>query len=243
MPTTITPPTPTAVQVQAQDRLLQRAASQIGVHEEGGNNRGQRVEEYQHITGGGPPDPWCADYVAWNFAKEGYTIDASMTNKGWPRTGYCPALLDWGERNHCLGTQAVRGAVFLLDDDGGGPRHTGFATGPAVNGYFPTIEGNTSNVNVADGDTVKRSSQRESVCWFLYWWLVPVFTSSAIPSTKLQVIVMDDATARVIDCHPTNENGYLRGDVKAVALALGADVDATKYPQVILRPAGSAQAA
>jgi hypothetical protein len=37
--------------------------AEAGVHEEGGNNRGQLVEHFQRVNDGNPGDAWCADFV------------------------------------------------------------------------------------------------------------------------------------------------------------------------------------
>lgn len=47
-------------------RLLEITAHEVGVHEDGGNNRGPRIVEYQSATWLKPaPWPWCAAFICW----------------------------------------------------------------------------------------------------------------------------------------------------------------------------------
>ena len=47
-------------------RLLEIAIHEVGVHEDGGNNRGPRIVEYQSATWLKPaPWPWCAAFICW----------------------------------------------------------------------------------------------------------------------------------------------------------------------------------
>lgn len=46
--------------------IVKAAASQVGVREVGGNNRGAQIEMYQSLTELEPgPWPWCAAFCAW----------------------------------------------------------------------------------------------------------------------------------------------------------------------------------
>src|SRR5262245_10081886 len=47
-------------------QLVDLAKSQVGIREEGGNNRGEHIREYQSATWLAPgPWPWCAAFTAW----------------------------------------------------------------------------------------------------------------------------------------------------------------------------------
>jgi len=47
-------------------RLLEIATHEVGVHEDGGNNCGPRIKEYQSATWLTPaPWPWCAAFICW----------------------------------------------------------------------------------------------------------------------------------------------------------------------------------
>jgi hypothetical protein len=48
------------------DKLVEIAQNEVGVREVGGNNRGDRIREYQSATELAPASwPWCAAYVDW----------------------------------------------------------------------------------------------------------------------------------------------------------------------------------
>ena len=50
------------------DAVVQMARQDVGVTEQGGDNRGPRVEEMQRNTGNAPGDAWCASAVStWMF--------------------------------------------------------------------------------------------------------------------------------------------------------------------------------
>jgi|GEM_PF-425385 len=51
---------------EAVRKLIAMAKAEVGTREEGGNNRGARIEEYQQATWLTPgPWPWCAAFTAW----------------------------------------------------------------------------------------------------------------------------------------------------------------------------------
>lgn len=47
-------------------QLVRLALAEVGTREEGGNNRGDRIREYQRATWLAPDDwPWCAAFTCW----------------------------------------------------------------------------------------------------------------------------------------------------------------------------------
>lgn len=146
------------------EQVIKIAASEVGVEEQGGNNRGKRVEEYLHSVGLGPGDPWCAAFVAWCLREAGVKLGTD----GWPRTGYCPTIETWAKSNKCLSRTPRRGDVFLLLDSEG-PYHTGFVSEVNSDGTVDTIEGNTNRGGSADGDGVFRRKRYVSSCSFVAW--------------------------------------------------------------------------
>lgn len=147
--------------------VLAIARGEIGVREQGGNNRGQRVEEYLSAVGLGPGNPWCAAFVSWCLQQ------ASV--KGAPCTGDTWALEAWGAQHDALYNENANkpekpmvGDIFLLLGSDNRPRHTGFVT--AVNGdHVATIEGNTGTASDTDGDGVAAKTRRVYDCSFVRW--------------------------------------------------------------------------
>jgi len=127
----------------------------LHVHEVGGENRGERVEEYLAAAGLGPGNPWCASFVTWCLRKAGY--------QGGPQAG-AGAVRYWAkwaeDRGRLLsgGAFARRGDLFLwLNEDGTG--HTGFVCEVARKlGFWwvRTLEGNSNEAGSREGDAVVR---------------------------------------------------------------------------------------
>jgi len=45
--------------------LVEIALGEVGVHEEGGDNRGAKVEKYQSVIGKAQGEPWCTSFIQW----------------------------------------------------------------------------------------------------------------------------------------------------------------------------------
>lgn len=128
---------------------LEVARFHVGTREQGAN-RGKAVEAYLRSIGLGPGHPWCAAFVY-------YCIDtaasAAEAPNPFPRTGWCPSIAAWADRNGILHREPFPGDVFLLYGRGSGgyrARHTGFVTG-VVRGRVETVEGNTNLGGSAEG--------------------------------------------------------------------------------------------
>lgn len=62
-------------------RIVELASAEVGVREQTGKNDGKRVESYLTLVGLHEGDPYCAAFVSWIFAKEGFAK---------PRSGWSP---------------------------------------------------------------------------------------------------------------------------------------------------------
>lgn len=142
-------------------RVLNWARSEVGVKEEGGNNRGPRVAEYLASVGLGVGEPWCAAFIAFCFTK------AAGSQCGWPMTADTWTIRDWAKANGCLHESPEAGDVFLIYNSAG-PTHTGFVA--SVQGeYVWTIEGNTGGGSDTDGDGVHHKKRLISGMRFVRW--------------------------------------------------------------------------
>lgn len=80
-------------------KAIQNARLNIGVTEEGGENRGKAVEAYlaSCVPSLPPGSPWCVAVVRFRLKQAatelGFTYDVSM-----PRTGYTPDYVAWAYR-------------------------------------------------------------------------------------------------------------------------------------------------
>lgn len=141
-------------------KFLDIAKSQIGVVEEGGNNRGPQIREYLAVTNLSEGNPWCAAFVAWCMKQAGI--------KDWPMTADTWALKDWAKRNNLLFNTGPpeTGDVFLLLDSEGQPKHTGFVLSPGV-GVFVALEGNVGGTGKPGDEVYNKNSYKYSECKFI----------------------------------------------------------------------------
>jgi hypothetical protein len=164
--------------------------AEAGVHEEGGNNRGDQVEFFQHLMGGSPGDSWCADFVATCLVKAdarvngspedrpNLLLDVGPTGKAlMPLSGYCPSI--WHNAVHAdfwegPGFSPSPGDLVLFDFEGQGePHHIGFVSVVETDGSLKTVEGNTSapaHGSRSDGDGVYvKARSTQSVFGYVHW--------------------------------------------------------------------------
>ena len=196
--------------------VLAVASREVGTHEQGGNNCGARVEEYLGAVGLGRGNPWCAAFVAWCMRQAGAS--------GWPMTGDTWGLDAWARRQGVLEASPQAGDVFLLLDSMGKPMHTGFVE--SVQGSsIRTIEGNTGMQSDADGDGVARKSRPVGACHYVRWAKV-LSVKSAAPALRVALATSAaDRQGATVDCHPVIEDGTTRVDLRAVAEALGTELE------------------
>ena len=146
--------------------VLAVAIHEIGTVEEGGQNRGRRVEEYLAATHAGPGLPWCAAFVAWTGLHSGVP---------WPLAPVpgCMSLYADAKAKGLVRDRPETGAVFLLWFPRlGRYAHTGFLERSGDQpGTWHTIEGNTNPAGGREGYGVFRRVRTfgpRDV--FVYWW-------------------------------------------------------------------------
>lgn len=135
------------------ERTLEIAITQLGVHEEGGANRGPAVERYQRAGGGHAGDPWCADFENWcaEQAAAEQTVYSPLENV--PLQGYVESLYEWAGKNKLLveAENALPGDIFVLYFPSlKRYAHTGFVKKMQSN-TFVTVEGNSNDDHSRDG--------------------------------------------------------------------------------------------
>lgn len=142
-------------------RLLQIARNEVGVHEVGGNNRGERIREYQRATWIDVSDnpPWCACFVCWciqKWVKENPDLPKFKV----PRTPRAFELEDWGRSQGFQilpnFAKARAGDIIIFNFS-----HVGFVNYDEVDDEdIKTIEGNTHS-----GTLASDSAGGDSVCF------------------------------------------------------------------------------
>ncbi len=130
---------------------LSIAVAEIGVHEEGGNNRGPRVEEYLRAAGGLPGEAWCASFLFWCFRQAAQQLGVVCP---FPRTR--GALKVWSLSDPvCHVVMPARGRVAVLDH-GKGLGHVSIIESVNADGSITDISGNTNGQGSRAGDSVTR---------------------------------------------------------------------------------------
>lgn len=152
-------------------QLAAIAISQVGTLEQGGNNRGAKVREYQAATWLKPADwPWCAAFVCWCVREWLATgalsdsLDTPARVAAWrPKTPRAFGFEEWAKERGLpvLGERAAvkAGDIVVFDMS-----HVGIAVAaaPAESKFIETVEGNTGVVGLRDsaaGDGVFRKKR------------------------------------------------------------------------------------
>ena len=141
------------------------ALANVGIVEDGGDNRGKWIEMYQAAVGIPAGSPWCAAFVRFRLEKSAEKLDREIP-EGFPDSGWVPAYESWAKRNGLW----VPARTAELDDVRVGDlavfwfeakqrcAHIGIVVGCPSTGIWTTVEGNTgpdtaTSVN-RDGDGV-----------------------------------------------------------------------------------------
>lgn len=146
-------PLPRVSNLILRDTFVAILLSKVGVKEEGGNNRGREVEEFQRaaswMTGTGWA--WCAAFIGWGFDR--------LADQYWlpfptPEGAGAFWYEDWATKNGITvlpsSAKIKKGDLIIYDFS-----HIEAATGDEyANGRFPAVGGNTSSGDNRDGDGV-----------------------------------------------------------------------------------------
>jgi len=113
---------------------------------EAGQNRGRFVEAIIKYAGGQPGDPWCAAFV--------YYVGHKMLGVAWPlpKTLSCDELLAYAIKHEFLVDVPYPGCLFLVMKSSTDATHVGFVDTLLPNNRFTTVEGNSNDRGIRDGD-------------------------------------------------------------------------------------------
>jgi hypothetical protein len=155
--------------------LSEIASIEIGVREQGGNNRGPRIRVYQAATWLEPgPWPWCAAFVDWcvlrwldsSVVRDWLKLSKFQATSFRPRTAGAWDLANWARKNSERvtilgeGAPAEPGDIVLYDFS-----HVGIIERD-LGASFQAIEGNTNGSGDRDsttGDGVWRKRRERSL--------------------------------------------------------------------------------
>lgn len=132
-------------------RALTIAVGELGQHEEGGNNRGPRVEAYLQAAGGEAGMAWCASFLYYCFRAAAQA--AGLINPC-PRT--LGALRMWTLCDPvCHVVTPTAGRIAVLDH-GKGLGHVSIIESVNPDGSIVDVSGNTNSQGSRAGDSVAR---------------------------------------------------------------------------------------
>jgi hypothetical protein len=135
------------------EAAITAALFELGVAEEGGNNRGPRVEEYLRSVSLAPGFSWCMAFTFWCFRQAAARL--KLVNPC-PRTGGCLRLWSLADAATKVGFETpARGKIYVLDH-GRGLGHVGIVELVNTDGTISEVSGNTNKDGSRDGNCVWR---------------------------------------------------------------------------------------
>ena len=133
------------------EKVVNTAIAEIGVQEEGGNNRGKRIGEYLASTGLKQGHPWCAAFVKWVYDENNIPTPGATA---WSPSWFPKPKTYWHKGDDPSSIQA--GDIFGLHYTNlGRIGHAGLVE-KEEGGWLYTIEGNTGDDQGRDGDVVRK---------------------------------------------------------------------------------------
>lgn len=152
-----------------QEAALAFAVSQLGVHEQGGNNTGPEIDKYLASVGLYPGFAWCSAFVYYCFRQAiqqrpinlASGVDYFPPPNPCPRTGSVLKLwklsdMAWRDSN------PAPGAIYILDH-GGGVGHAGIVETVDSGNVLTEISGNTNKEGSREGNCVWRHNGQPEV--------------------------------------------------------------------------------
>lgn len=148
---------------QLRDALARILENENGVREQGGNNRGKRVVEYQRATWLEPDAwPWCAAFICWGVREwlkapavlKALNMTAAQAEQWRPKTAAAFGFEEWARKHGMtvLGeSEAIRrGDLYTMDIS-----HIGLCVRDAARDEpIKGVEGNTSPAGSREGGGV-----------------------------------------------------------------------------------------
>lgn len=140
-------------QEPVRERVHQTFVSEIGVSEQGGDNKGKRIAEYLATTGLGEGYAWCAAFLSWGFTQHDVENPQSAWSPDWfpsEKTIYVRGNSEVDE-----GDWKPTDVIGLWFQSKGRIAHVG-TIDTVINNTVLSIEGNTNDYSEREGDRVMR---------------------------------------------------------------------------------------
>lgn len=145
-------------QNKKRENLLVTAGKEIGVRERTGNNDGERVSAYLATVGLKRPEPWCAAFICWVYARNGYLK---------PKSGWSPDLFPASRLTRAALPGNILGIYF--------PNlkriaHVGLIVSQKDE-LVTSIEGNTNVAGSREGDGVYKKIRHIKTIYRIADWV------------------------------------------------------------------------
>jgi hypothetical protein len=148
----------TRAEQSLRNRIVKTAEGEVGVREKTNNNDGARVEEYLSTVGLKKPDPYCAAFVSWVFAKNG--MDK-------PRSGWSPDLFPKSRLARSALPANVIGVYFA---DKHRIAHVGLIVSQDGD-WINSVEANTNIDGSREGSGVFRKKRHSKTIYRIADWV------------------------------------------------------------------------
>lgn len=141
------------------ERTLEIALAEVGVREQGGANRGKRVEQFLREARIAPGEPWCAAFVNWcaRFAADEMGVISPLESV--PLQGYVKSYADHKDPAFArVSIGDARPGDLYLQWHPSKKRHAhiGLFVKRLGDDVIMTVEGNTNDAGSREGDGVYR---------------------------------------------------------------------------------------
>jgi hypothetical protein len=137
------------------EKFLEIALKELGVHEEGGENKGKRVQEYQKAAGINPGDPWCAAFINWCAEQAALALGLKSPLEQIKLQGYVQAYYDFFKPKGVVITDLKNvkaGDLFLVLHAPNHYGHIGLVKDTdLVKKRFHSVEGNSNDEGSREG--------------------------------------------------------------------------------------------
>ncbi len=145
---------------EQRDCLRELYLSQVGVREQGGNNRGPEVKAYLKSVGLGENYPWCAAFVSWCFLQ----VEIKAPISAWvPSFALSDKMIY--KQGKVLKRLPKYGDVLLIwFKNLKRPAHIGFIDEWGEK-WIISVEGNTNENGSREGDGVYRKRRLKKQIW------------------------------------------------------------------------------
>lgn len=144
-------------------KIINIALVEVGYTEFPANSNHTKYGEWANLNG----LAWCGLFVSWSYEKAGFQL---------PKIGFsfhgfagCQTAYDYFKKNKWITLKPVIGDIILFDwNKDGRYDHTGLFIKDVGNGFFESVEGNTSGTNQSNGGEVQRRLRKYSDAIFIH---------------------------------------------------------------------------